>query len=95
MRPLNARLVAVATVLFLALAVTQLGDPAAVVASIATVVLASAIAGALVVAHSRELTVGARAQARRQALYAVPEPSHPTTAGRPRTRAPSRVVSAA
>ncbi|MEP6482710.1 MAG: hypothetical protein ABJA94_11970 [Rhodoglobus sp.] len=93
MRILNTRLVALATVVFLALAVTEGSNPAALVASIATVVLVAAVAAALV-AGAREVTVGARAHAHRQALNEMPEPSHPATAGRPMTRAPAEAIAA-
>lgn len=97
MRRLQERFAAITAVLFLALALTQAASPAAVIASIATVVLITAVAvrfGAIVVG-SREMTVGARAHAHREALSTLPAPAHPSTAGRPRTRAPSMVVSAA
>ena len=84
-------------VLLLALALTPPASPTAVIASIATLVLVTAVAvrfGALVVG-SREMTVGSRAHAHREALTALPAPAHPSTAGRPRTRAPSMVVPAA
>ena len=84
------RAAALAAVLFLALALTT--EPAAIVAAIATVVLITAMA-ALVVG-SREMTVGSRAHAHREAMTSLPAPAHPSTAGRPRTRAPSLVVPA-
>ncbi|MEP6478072.1 MAG: hypothetical protein ABJB03_01670 [Rhodoglobus sp.] len=97
MRSLNARLVALATVLLVALAVSQGSSPAAVVASIAAIVLTTAIAVrvATLAVGGRELTVGARSHEHRQALNEVPAPAHPSTAGRPMTRAPSMVASAA
>jgi len=94
MHRLNSRLVALATLLFVAVAVAQTGSVTTVAVSIAAVVLASAVAGALVVVLSQVVTGGARTRAREQALYEVPAPSHPDTAGRPRTRAPSRSVAA-
>ena len=84
------RAAALAAVLFLALALTT--EPAAIVAAIATVVLITAMA-ALVVG-SREMTVGSRAHAHREAMTSLPAPAHPSTAGRPRTRAPSTAVPA-
>lgn len=39
--------------------------------------------------------VGRRARAHRQSLDSTPEPQHPDTAGRPRTRAPARPLAAA
>lgn len=90
MRILLERLTALAAVLFLALALTT--EPAAIVAAVATVVILSA-AAALVVG-AREMTVGARAHAHREAMTSLPAPAHPSTAGRPRTRAPSMAVPA-
>ncbi|MCU1411557.1 MAG: hypothetical protein JWR04_2264 [Rhodoglobus sp.] len=84
------RVAALAAVLFLALALTT--EPAAIVAAVATVVLITAMA-ALVVG-SREMTVGSRAHAHREAMTSLPAPAHPSTAGRPRTRAPSTAVPA-
>lgn len=86
------RLAALTAVLFLALAVTQVTSPALIIASVATVILIAAMA--TLVTGSREMTVGARAHAHREALSTMPAPSHPSTAGRPRTRAPSTVVTA-
>ena len=60
--------------------------------AVATVVLITAMA-ALVVG-SREMTVGSRAHAHREAMTSLPAPAHPSTAGRPRTRAPSLAVPA-
>jgi len=95
MHRLTARLVALATLLFVALAVAQTGNLGTVAAVVTAAVLAAAVAGALVVILSGEVTGGARTRAREQALYEVPAPSHPDTAGRPRTRAPSGVTQAA
>ncbi len=75
----------------LALAVTT--EPTVVVASVAAVLLIAAIATVVVVA-ARELTVGGKAHAHREAMSTLPAPAHPSTAGRPRTRAPSRAVPA-
>jgi len=91
-RTLLERLAALTAVLFLALALTQAGSPAMIIASVATVILISALAA--VVTGAREMTVGARAHAHREALSTLPAPAHPSTAGRPRTRAPSRAVPA-
>ena len=90
MRTILERLTALSAVLFLALALTT--EPAAIVAAVATVVLITA-AAALVVG-SREMTVGSRAHAHREAMTSLPAPAHPSTAGRPRTRAPSMAVPA-
>ena len=93
MRTLLERLTALAAVLFLALALTQVTSPALIIASVATVILIAALAA--VVTGAREVTVGARAHAHREALSTMPSPAHPSTAGRPRTRAPSMAVPAA
>ena len=89
MRLITERLAALAAVLFLALALTQGASPAMILVAVLVVAIA-----ATEVIGGREL-VGARAHAQRQAMQAQPSPSHPTTAGRPRTRAPSTVVFAA
>jgi hypothetical protein len=81
---------ALAAVLFLALALTA--EPSAIIASVAAVILVAAIATLVVGASA--VTIGGRARAHREALSSQPAPSHPTTAGRPRTRAPSMVVPA-
>lgn len=97
MRTLYERLVMVLTLLFVAVAVAQGGPSTAVVAGLAAVALAAALAARYggIVVGTREVTVGARAHAHREALDVTPAPSHPSTAGRPRTRAPSMVVVAA
>lgn len=97
MRTLHARLVMLTAVLLVALAVTQAGSPAIALAGVAAVVLTAALAVrfAGVVLGARQLTVGARARAHKEALGEMPEPRHPSTAGLPLTRAPSRVVIAA
>ena len=82
------------TLLFLAVAVAQTGSPAALAAGIAAVAVAAAITMA-VVPSTREMTVGSRAHAHREALSVMPAPQHPATAGRPRTRAPSMAAFAA
>jgi hypothetical protein len=97
MRALHERIVMVSTMLFVALAVAQGGPTAVLVASIAAVAVASVVAVryAALVVGSRELVVGERAHAHREALSGMPAPSHPSTAGRPRTRAPSQPIPAA
>jgi protein-S-isoprenylcysteine O-methyltransferase Ste14 len=90
-RILQERLVALTAVLFLALALSS--EPTAVIAGVAAVLLITA-AMAVLVTGSRELTVGARAHAHREAMSTLPAPAHPSTAGRPRTRAPSMAVPA-
>lgn len=91
MRPLLARLVMLTTVVFVALAVTQTASPTLMIAGIAAVLVAAAIAvrAAAVVVGARRLSIGARSRQHRNGLVETPEPKHPATAGRPRTRAPS------
>lgn len=96
MAALGARFVAFATMLLVALALTQGTSSSAVLASVIAVALASACAvrNAGWIHVSREVTVGERARAHRHSLTRMPAPQHPDTAGRPRTRAPSMVVPA-
>ena len=93
------------TLSFLSLAVAQLaqGESAGVIvaglgaATIGAItigaVLAARYSGALL--RTRSLTVGARARQHRESLASMPEPQHPNTVGRVRSRAPGRVASAA
>ncbi|MCU1527189.1 MAG: hypothetical protein JWP75_952 [Frondihabitans sp.] len=85
------------TVLLVAFAVAQGGPTTVLVASIAVVTVAGIVAVryAALVIGSREMTVGSRSHAHREALSDMPAPSHPRTAGRPRTRAPSQSIPAA
>lgn len=91
MRILVERLAALAAILFVALALGS--EPTVVVVGVAAALLITA-AMALLVTGAREMTVGARAHAHREALSTLPAPAHPSTAGRPRTRAPSMAVPA-
>lgn len=84
------RLAALAAVLFIAFALAS--EPSTLVVGIAAALLVAVLATRVV--GDRELTVGARAHAHREALSTLPAPAHPSTAGRPRTRAPSTVVPA-
>lgn len=91
------RLVAILTFLFLALAVVP-ADPAAVAVSITTALLLGLVAlkaASLAHAAGDSPGVGRRARAHRQLLESTPEPQHPDTAGRPRTRAPGFATAAA
>jgi hypothetical protein len=91
------------TVSFVAIAVAQSQlqaqtQPASlIVAGIAVVALAALVSAryASVAVGAREISVGARARQHRERLIGQPEPQHPQTAGRPRTRAPSRGTAAA
>jgi hypothetical protein len=97
MRALQKRMVVLSTMLFVALAVAQGGHTTVLVASIAAVAIAGLVAvrSAALVTGSREIVVGRRAHAHREALSGMPAPSHPSTAGRPLTRAPARSIAAA
>lgn len=89
MRALYERLATAATVVIVALAVSQGAPPTLAVAGVAAVLLVSAVLSAAVVVGSLEVTVGSRARAHREAMTGMPEPRHPSTAGLPLTRAPS------
>ena len=87
----------VMTVSFLALAVAQ-GEPSTLVfAGIAALAVSSLLAAryAAIVIRAHDIGVGQRARAHRQSLVGMPEPQHPHTPGKPRTRAPSRALAAA
>jgi hypothetical protein len=96
-RAILERLVMVMTVSFLVLNVAQAEPTTAVFAGIAAIALCAVLAAryAAVVIRSREIAVGRRAREHRQSLVGMPEPQHPDTDGRPRSRAPSRVTAAA
>jgi hypothetical protein len=87
----------VMTASFLVLSVAQTEPTSAVFAGIAAIALCAVLAAryAAVVIRSREITVGQRARQHRQSLVGMPEPQHPDTDGRPRTRAPSQVTAVA
>ncbi|MEO6506118.1 MAG: hypothetical protein ABIW36_10470 [Terrimesophilobacter sp.] len=97
MRALHERMVMAMTVLVVAFAVAQVAPTSLLVTSIAAVAIAAIVAVryAATVIGSREMVVGHRAHAHREALSAMPAPSHPCTAGRSRTRAPSQAAPAA
>ena len=97
MRAIKTRMVMVMTLLLIAFAVSQGGPTGLLVAGIAAVAVSGVIAirYAAIVVGSREMTVGARAHAHREAMTGMPAPRHPSTAGRPRTRAPAQSTPAA
>lgn len=97
MNALRQRLVMAMTLSLLAVVVAQPEPSGLLVAGLAAVVVAAALSAryAAVVVRSRELTVGSRAREHREALSVMPEPRHPDTAGRPRTRAPAQAPTAA
>jgi len=97
MRWIRERLVMLMTIAFVALAVGQNTTASSVAVGIAVVAVGMLVAaqyGGLGV-RSRELTVGGRAHAHKESLVDVASPRHPLTPGRPLSRAPGRVVSAA
>jgi hypothetical protein len=93
---MRERLVMLMTASFLALAIAQAEPSAAIVAGVAVAAIGILLTARIVVgvAGAHELRIGARAREHREVLGALPEPQHPDTDGRPRSRAPSRVVSA-
>lgn len=95
MNGLLERLVALTTLSFLALVLVQAEPSAALFAgALALAVGALLVARAVAAPSALELRVGARSRQHRESLGALPEPQHPDTDGRPRSRAPSTVVSA-
>ena len=97
MRWLQARLVMIMTVVFVALAVGQFESSTAIAATIVGLAVVAALGAryAAVVIHSREITVGRRAHEHRESLVEVAAPRYPSTPGRPRTRAPALGLQAA
>lgn len=88
------RMVMLMTVSFLALALLQVEPSAALLAGAVTIAVGTLLVARIVFApRARELRVGSRAREHRELLRALPEPQHPDTDGRPRSRAPSHVVS--
>ena len=87
----------VMTVSLLVLSIAQAEPSSLVFAGIAALAVGAVLAArhAAVVIRSQEITVGDRAREHRQSLVGMPEPQHPDTAGRPRTRAPSGAPAAA
>jgi len=83
------------TATFFVLMIAQSEPSAILVASAVALVVSVLLASRVTFApNARELRVGARARAHREVLGSLPAPQHPDTDGRPRSRAPSLVVSA-
>lgn len=97
MTRLKQRLVILMTLSFLALAMAQPEQSALIVTAVAAVAITALLCArhAALAVGIHELTVGGRAREHRELLSASPEPQHPDTAGRPRSRAPARPFSAA
>lgn len=72
-------------------------DAQAMVMAGAALAIAAVLAArfSAVATGSREIRVGHRSRAHREAYSYLPEPSHPATPGRTRARAPGVVVPAA
>ena len=90
-----ARIVLLSTLCFLAVALAaDGGSSAAVAVSAAALLIAAAATTRALVAALRALgvPVAVRAFARRNGIEQDPEPEHPSTAGRPRPRAPGRIL---
>jgi len=94
-RSILERLALLAAITFGVLLVTDAS--AALLAAIAAVAVVALVGSryAAVSIRSRSITVGARARAHRESLTSLPAPSHPDTAGRTRSRAPSQSIAAA
>jgi hypothetical protein len=94
MRWYTERLVLLWTLCFLAMAVAPEGSGAVVAVSAAAVMIAAAVGSRYVAValRVRTLTVGERALEHRNGIERKPEPQHPDTAGRPRPRAPGRIL---
>jgi hypothetical protein len=80
---------------FVALALAN--STTTLVAGIGAVALAAVLASryAAISIRSHVVTVGTRAHEHRESFSSIPEPSHPDTAGRTRSRAPSQSPAAA
>lgn len=97
MSRLIGRVFVALTVVVLALALSQ-GIPDATVAvgiALTALTMIAIIRSATGVARTPEVTVGGRSRAHRESLSEFAAPSHPSTPGRRRSRAPSMVLSAA
>ncbi|PRY70025.1 hypothetical protein B0I08_101147 [Glaciihabitans tibetensis] len=87
-----AAVVAALAVLLVVLAPAALASPTTLAAAVAVTIIAAVLVlqAAAVTSGSRSALARSTAFARRQERSAEPAPQHPDTAGRPRTRAPSR-----
>ena len=87
-----------AVLLGLAFVVLVTADSATtLVATIGAVALAAILASryAAISIRSHSITVGSRAREHRESFSSIPEPSHPATPGRTRSRAPAQSLAAA
>ena len=91
MRTLHQQLIAVVGVLFLAVALSN-GDTRVLAAGVAAVAIAAVLAAEVAGIHVAPVF---EARARAQRTEPEPAPTHPTTAGRPLGRAPTRTIKVA
>ena len=94
MRATYERILALAGVLLVALAVSN-GSTELLVGVAAITIAAALVIRATIVTGERQITVGSRANAHRESLSNQPEPSSPSTPGRPLTRAPAQSIAVA
>ena len=94
---MHERLVTMMALALIAIAASQAGTGHAVAAGVAVVAVGMLLgAGCVrVVIRSRRMTIGDRARQHSESLDAVAAPRHPSTPGRPQSRAPSKAFSAA
>ena len=95
MRATYERILALAGVLLVALAVSNGSTELLVGVAAVTIAAVLAVRAATVITGSRPITVGSRANAHRESLSDQPEPSSPSTPGRPLTRAPAQSIAVA
>lgn len=94
-RTLLERLTVLLAVAFVVLAVTDASALTMGAIAALTVVALVGSRYAAVSIRARSLTIGSRAHQHRESMSSLPAPSHPDTAGRTRSRAPSRSLAAA
>ena len=94
MQWMTERTVMLMTATFFVFAVFPAEPSALLLASAVALAVGVLLTARIVSAPSaHELCVGSRAREHRELLRCLPEPQHPDTDGRPRSRAPSLVVS--
>ena len=95
MRTILERLTVTLAVVFFVLTIAD--SSAILLGAIAAVAVVALVGSryAAVSIRARSITVGARARQHRESMSSLPAPSHPDTAGRTRSRAPSQSLAAA
>ena len=90
-------LVMLMTVSFVVLAVAQAEPSTLLVAGLAAVTITALLSARYlaVLITSRVLRIGHRSRAHKDALSVMPAPQHPDTAGKTRSRAPTRSMAVA